>query len=72
MHVGPDCTTFSHLAGKKHGRHASNFYMGSSAEAFDTNQRLAHTLAILYLLRARNPALMITWENPDVRAPLPS
>lgn len=37
-------------------------------QAFESNIRLAHVLAIIYLLRNRNPAMIITSENPMVRA----
>lgn len=64
VHCGFDCMTFTYLALELSKRHKSNSCMGASSDAWRANVWLQHTMAILLLLRQRNPALEITFENP--------
>jgi len=63
-HFGIECDTFSNMSKSIHQRLASNFFMGTSQEAYEANRNVHHMLAICYFLRRRYPHILITIENP--------
>jgi hypothetical protein len=64
FHLGFDCSTFSRLAAINNERIINNHFMGKSTKAYTANASLAHSISLLFLLKQRNPLMIVTLENP--------
>lgn len=66
LHMSPDCSTYSQLAGSHHGRNLSNDFLGTSTQAHRAN---GHAVKLFKALRARmllkSSPLVWTAENPE-------
>ena len=66
VHVSPDCSTYSQLAGSRHGRKRANDFLGVSEKARRAN---GHAVKLFDALRARvlapDSPLIFTAENPE-------
>ena len=64
FHFGFDCLSFTNLTAESNRRKRSNNFMGASQTAYRANTRLLHSVALSLILRARDPLMVISLENP--------